>query len=218
VAEICAIVLGFVALGLIETYAVFISYPLLVAALSGPILGEKLGWRRWSAIAAGFVGILIILDPGAGVLSPWALAPFASALMFAIYSLLTRYVARRDSASVSFFWTAIAGTVAITPLGLWHWQAMAQGDWGWMALLCVLAATGHWFLIRAYEVAEASAVQPFAYSQLLFIAIAGVTVFGEGLRANLVIGGAIVVVAGLFTLWRAQVRARQEAARDRAAG
>lgn len=218
VTEVCVMVLAFIHLGLIETHAVFTSYPLLVAALSGPLLGEKVGWRRWSAVGVGFVGILIVLDPGAGVFSPLALVPFTAALLFAVYGLLTRFVAQRDSASVSFFWTGVVGAVAITPLGLWFWEPMAPADWVWMGVLCCTAAAGHWFLIRAYEVAEASAVQPFAYSQLLFVAILGLLLFDEVLRPNVVIGGAIVVAAGLFTLWRAQVRARQEAARGPAAG
>ena len=77
IAEVCVMVVAFTKLGLIESHAVFTCYPLLVAALSGPILGEKVGWRRWSAILVGFVGVLIILQPGSGVFSPWALVPFA---------------------------------------------------------------------------------------------------------------------------------------------
>ena len=135
VAEVCVMVVAFINLGLIESHAVFTGYPLLVAALSGPVLGEKVGWRRWSAIGVGFVGMMIILQPGVAVFSPWALVPLAAALMFAFYSLLTRLVARKDTAQVSFFWTGIGGAAAITPLGLWHWQTMTISDWGWMSAL-----------------------------------------------------------------------------------
>lgn len=208
VAEVCVMVVAFVRLGLIESHAVFTSYPLLVAALSGPVLGEKVGWRRWSAVAAGFLGVLIILQPGVAVFSPWALVPLLSAFLFAIYGLLTRYVARKDAASVSFFWTGVAGAVVITPFGLWHWQAMSLPDWGWMAMLCCTGAFAHWLLIRTYEIAEASAVQPFAYLQLVFAAILGLAVFGETLRTNVILGAVIVVAAGVFTLWRQRVRAQ----------
>lgn len=209
VAEVVVMVIAFVQLGLIETHAVFISYPLLIAALSGPILGERVGWRRWAAIAAGFVGVLIILQPGFAVFSPWALLPLASAFMFALYGLLTRFVARDDSAQVSFFWTGVAGAVAITPFGLWHWAPMSAPDWGWMAALCLTSVLGHWLMIRAYAVAEASAIQPFAYLQLVWVAALGLTLFGEDLRANVALGAVIVAGAGLFTLWRARVRAAQ---------
>ena len=83
--EICVAIYGFTLLGLVESHAVFACYPLLVAALSGPVLGESVGWRRWVAIAIGFVGVLIILRPGFAVFSPLALIPFGSALMFALY-------------------------------------------------------------------------------------------------------------------------------------
>ncbi len=204
VAEICITVVSFVLLGLVETHAVFIIYPLLVAALSGPVLGESVGWRRWLAIGIGFVGILIILQPGRGVFSPVALVPLVGAFGFALYGLLTRYVARRDSTATSFFWTGTVGAVAITAVGIWFWEPMAPRDWGWMAVLCVSGALGHWLLIRCYEVAEASAVQPFAYLQLVFVAIIGILVFGETLRLNVVIGAGVVVLAGLFTLWRSR--------------
>lgn len=206
VVEICVMVVAFVQLGLIEAHAVFTSYPLLVAALSGPILGEKVGWRRWTAILVGFVGILIILKPSAGVFSPWALVPLLAATMFAVYGLLTRFVARKDSASVSFFWTGVAGALAMTPIGLWNWTPMTPADWGWMGLLCCTAVTGHWLLIKAYAVAEASAIQPFAYLQLVFAAMVGLFVFNEVLRLNVAIGAVIVVAAGVFTLWRQRVR------------
>jgi drug/metabolite transporter (DMT)-like permease len=206
VAEVCVMVLAFVKLGLIESHAVFICYPLLIAALSGPILGEKVGWRRWAAIGVGFVGVLIILRPGFTVFSPLALLPLLSAFMFALYGLLTRLASRDDTASVSFFWTGVAGAAAITPFGLANWQAMQPADWGWMAALCCTAVLAHWLLIRAYAVAEASAIQPFAYLQLVWVAGIGLTLFAEVLRPNVAIGGALVMAAGLFALWRERVR------------
>lgn len=202
--EVCIMVLAFVVLGLVESHAIFAIYPLLIAALSGPVLGEKVGWRRWTAIGIGFVGVLIILQPGYGVFQLSALIPFVAALMFALYGLLTRYVGRQDSAMVSFFWTGVTGAVILTPAGLWFWEPMARADWGWMALLCMSAAFSHYLLIRAYEVAEASAVQPFAYLQLPFASAVGMLVFGETLRLNVAIGAAIVVAAGIFTLARAR--------------
>ncbi|KPQ05802.1 MAG: Permeases of the drug/metabolite transporter (DMT) superfamily [Rhodobacteraceae bacterium HLUCCA12] len=208
-AEVCVMVAGFVALGLVESHAVFAVYPLLVAALSGPVLGEKVGWRRWSAIGIGFVGVIIILEPGYGVFHPAALIPLLAALMFALYGLLTRFVSRNDSAAVSFFWTGVAGAVFTTVVGVWFWEPMTPSDWAWMGLLCLTAALSHYLLIRAYEVAEASAIQPFAYLQLVFVSFIGIGVFGETLRPNVAVGAVIVVCAGLFTLWRARQKEMQ---------
>ena len=201
-AEISVMVTGFTILGLVESHAVFAAYPLLIAALSGPILGERVGWRRWVAIGIGFVGVLFILKPGLGVFNPAAIIPLIAAVMFATYGLLTRYVARDDTSATSFFWTGTVGAVGMTAVGLWFWVPMTNSDWMWMATLCVTGSLGHWLLIRCYEVAEASAVQPFAYFQMVFAAGVGITVFGEALQANVLIGAGIVVAAGLFTLWR----------------
>ncbi|AHD01808.1 DMT family transporter [Leisingera methylohalidivorans] len=206
VGEICVAVYGFTVLGLIESQAVFICYPLLVAALSGPVLGESVGWRRWAAIGVGLIGVLIILQPGMGVFNPAAIIPFISALMFAVYGLVTRYAARQDSTATSFFWTGVAGMVFMTAIGIWYWEPMSQTDWFWMALLCVSGVTGHWLLIKCYEMAEASAVQPFAYFHLIWTAMLGMAVFGEVVRNNVAIGAGIIIAAGLFTLWRERVK------------
>ncbi|KIC51825.1 RhaT family transporter [Tateyamaria sp. ANG-S1] len=201
-AEICVMVTAFTILGLVESHAVFAAYPLLVAALSGPILGERVGWRRWAAIGVGFIGVLIILRPGLGVFDPAVVIPLASAIMFAIYGLLTRYVAREDSTATSFFWTGTVGAVGMTCVGIWFWEPMTGIDWVLMWALCLTGVLGHWLLIRTYEVAEASAVQPFAYFQMVFAALVGISVFGEVLEFNVIIGASIIVAAGLFTLWR----------------
>lgn len=210
VVEIIITIYAFVHLGLIQTHAIFACYPLLISALSGPILGERVGWRRWVAVGVGFIGILIVLEP-------WAegthftlnsLVALVAAAMFALYGLLTRLVARDDPANVSFFWTGVSGVVAATLIGAWYWEPLAPNDWLLVGVICVTSTISHGLLIRAYELAEASALQPFAYLQLIFVSFYGVTLFNEELRPNVVVGAAIVVCAGLFTLWRAKQRSR----------
>jgi drug/metabolite transporter (DMT)-like permease len=207
--EIVVMISGFAILGLVESHAIFAGYTLIVTALSGPILGERVGWRRWTAVLVGFAGVLIILRPGAGVLDVRSLIPLLATVMFALYHLATRYVNRRDGAATSFFYTGVGGAVAITLVGPFFWTPMVRWDWGWMGLLCVTGMTGHYLLIRALDTAEASAVQPFAYLQLVFASALGVGLFGERLDAALLIGAGLVVGAGLFTFWRERVRARQ---------
>ena len=155
--EICVTVLSFVLLGLIGSHAIFAIYPLLVAALAGPVLGEYVGWRRAVAIGVGLLGVLVILRPGFQVFSPVALVPLLGAFMFALYALLTRLVARDDSAETSFFYTGVAGAVAITLVAPFFWTPISGwADWGWMAALCVHGRVlGHFLLIKAYDVAEA---------------------------------------------------------------
>ena len=202
VAEMCVTILAFTLLGLAETHAIFASYPLIIAMLSGPILGEHVGWRRWLAICVGFFGILIILNPGNGIFSPYALVPLAGAILFALYGLLTRYAGQYDNSSTSFFWTGIVGCIAMTAIGLNLWDPVSQGDWSIMLILSASGMLGHFLLIKCYEVAEASAVQPFAYLQLIWASLIGIIIFGEQITTNVLIGACIIVGAGLFTLWR----------------
>lgn len=209
--EICVMMFALVKIGLVNSLAVFTCYPLLVAALSGPVLGEAVGWRRWLAIGIGFVGVLFIINPNQGVFSPYALVALLSALMFSVYTLLTRYAARLDSSATSFLWTGIVGVVVMTGVGAFHWQAMTGPDYIWMVLLCCTGALGHWMLIRIYEVAEASAVQPFAYLHFVFAAVIGVLVFNEVIKWHVALGASIVVAAGLFTLWRERRQGTQGA-------
>lgn len=202
ITEICVMVAAFVYLGLVESHAIFAGYPLIIAALSGPVLGERVGWRRWAAIGVGCAGMLIILQPGFHVFSPYALIPLASAILFAFYGLLTRYAARKDTAATSFFWTGAVGAVGMTAVGIWFWEPMTLQDWYWMGALCVTGAAGHYTLIRCYAVAEAGIVQPFAYLQLVFASTIGLTVFDETLRWATVLGGGLIILAGLFTIFR----------------
>lgn len=202
-AEICVTVVSFVMLGLIETHAVFAAYPLLIAALAGPVLGEYVGWRRGLAVAVGLVGVLVILRPGVRVLEPAALVPLAAALMFALYGLLTRLAARRDSAETSFFWTGVAGAAAITLVAPFWWTPIeGAADMAWMALLCLTGAAGHFLLIKVYDVAEAGVVQPFSYFQLVFVGVIATTLFGERLDPWTLAGTALILSAGIYTLVR----------------
>jgi drug/metabolite transporter (DMT)-like permease len=215
VVEICLTVLSFVLLGLIGTHAVFSVYPLLVAALAGPVLGEYVGWRRGLAIGVGLLGVLVILRPGFEVMSPAALIPFAGALMFAVYALMTRLVAATDSAETSLFYTGVAGAVAITLVGPFFWTPIHGAfDWFWMLTLCGFGVLGHFLMIKAYEVAEAGTIQPFAYFQLVFVSVMGFALFGERPDRWTVAGGALILAAGLYTL----VRQARLGLRLRAAG
>mgnify|MGYP003626030935 CR=1 FL=1 len=202
IGDISLMVLGFSRIGLINAHAVFAVCPLLIAALAVPVLGEKVGWRRWLAIFAGLAGVVIILQPDQGVFSPDSLLPLAAAVLFALYSLLTRLAARDEPAFVSLFWSGAIGAALISLLGIPQLVVMPWQDWGITLVYAALSLLGHFLLIRCYAVAEASAVQPFAYLQIVFVSIIGVLVFDETIRPNVLLGVAIVVAAGLFTLWR----------------
>ena len=200
--EVIVMITSFTLLGLIESHAIFSIYPLLVAALSGPVLKEFVGWKRWSAIFIGFIGVMIILKPSNNVFSLEAIIPLVAALMFALYSLLTRFAARQDTSMTSFFWTGIIGAVVMSAVGSGYWIALKPVDWAWLGLLCILACLAHYLLIKCYELSEASSLQPFAYLQLLFATIIGLWIFSEKLEVHVVMGALLVVLSGLFAIWR----------------
>ena len=132
-AQICTAVLGFHQVGLVQFHAIFASYPLLVMALSVPFLGEIVGWRRWLAVGFGFAGVLVILQPGSSAFGSNAVIPLLAAILMAIYGVLTRLAARRDNAMTSFFWTGVAGAMAITLFAPFFWHPPQDSDWRWMA-------------------------------------------------------------------------------------
>ncbi|MEM7525091.1 MAG: DMT family transporter [Pseudomonadota bacterium] len=203
--EICVAVLAFHLLGLAKTHAIFACGPLLVVALSGPILGERVGWRRWLAIGIGFGGMMLIIRPGSQALSWETGVAILGMVMFAAYGIATRRVARTDDAMTSFYYTGVAGAVVMTLIGPWFWSAMSPTDTAMMLVLCMTGMTGHFLLIKALEAAEASVLQPFSYLQTVFASMIGVAVFGEIVSPWTIAGGAVVIGAGVFAFWRERV-------------
>jgi len=202
VAEICIIVWGYTLIGLIESHAVFAICPLLVVALSGPVLGEKISLRRWIAVGAGMLGVLIILRPGLGLFSWASLLPLVAAIMFATYSVLTRLTTRGEPTFPAFFWPGVIGAVLMTVIGLPQWETVSPGDWGFLVIYASISVLSHWLLLKCYEVAEASSVQPFAYLQIVFVSIIGLTIYDETLALPVIIGTAMIVAAGIYALWQ----------------
>ncbi len=202
VAEICIIVWGYTLIGLIESHAIFAICPLLVVALSGPVLGETISWRRWIAVAVGLVGVLIILRPGLGVFSWASLLPLAAAIMFATYSVLTRLTTRGEPTFPAFFWPGVIGAVMMTAIGLPYWETVSATDWVFLGIYAGISVFSHWLLLKCYEVAEASSVQPFAYLQIVFVSIIGITIYNESLALPMIIGTTLIVAAGIYALWQ----------------
>ncbi len=200
VAEICLIVWGYTEIGLINSLSVFMVCPLLIVALSGPLLGERISWQRWAAVAAGLVGVLVILRPGMGVFSWAALLPLGAALLFALYSVLTRLTTRDEPTFPAFFWPGVIGAVLMTALGLPELEPMPLSDAALLAVYCGLSILSHWLVLKCYEQVEAARVQPFTYLQLVFTTGIGMAVYGEVLELPVALGSAIVVGAGLYAL------------------
>ncbi|MDA1136595.1 MAG: DMT family transporter [Proteobacteria bacterium] len=202
ISAICIGVYSFTKLGLVQTHSILSCYPLIVVALSGPILKEKIGIQRWLAVLFGFFGVLIILDLSTFIITFDAILPLLGALILGSYAILTRKASEKDSSETSFFWVAIIGCIVMTFIGPFYWEPIFIQDWGWLALLCILSTTGHFLFIKAFENAEASVLQPFTYLQLFFASIIGIFIFNDQITLPILIGGALVVGSGIFAAWR----------------
>ncbi|MES1150670.1 MAG: DMT family transporter [Dongia sp.] len=208
--EVMIVITSFAHAGLAHSTAVLSATPIIVTMLSIPLLGEHVGWRRWSAIIVGLIGVLLILKPDAsGFLDPWLLLPVVCCVMYAVYLIATRLVSRTDTPATSFFYTGVAGAVTATLIGPFFWAHLEGWDRAWMGLLCITGMTGHYLVIRAYELLDASAAQPITYLGLVYASIFGVFLYGETLTWNIVAGSVIVVGAGIFTVWREYVLRHQ---------
>ena len=179
--EISLFVLALRYLGVAETHALFACFPLFVAALSVPLLGEQVGIRRWSAVIIGLLGTLIILRPGTAVFNVHALIPLACAIIYALYNLLTRQVSRHDNYLTSLLWFGLVGTLASAGFALWQWQPVDHQAGMLLAMLCVASIASHTMLIKALQLTEAVVLQPFHYLVLPWVMLGGYLVYGETL-------------------------------------
>ncbi|WP_242224766.1 DMT family transporter [Shinella zoogloeoides] len=212
VAEIVVIVYSYVHAGLAMSQSIFQATPLIITVLSIPLLGETVGWRRGAAVLVGLVGVLVIINPVDIHFDMSLLLPLGASVLFALYSIATRAVSREDSAVTSLFYAGVAGAVAISLIGPFHWTEVQGADWFALAALCVCGTLSHYFLIRAYGLLPAAEVQPVTYFQLVLNVILAVSLFGEIITPNMVVGAVIVVGAGLFTIWREHQLAKRNRA------
>jgi drug/metabolite transporter (DMT)-like permease len=192
-----------------EAIAIIFSTPFFVAALSGPMLGEWVRWRRWTAIAVGFVGVLVIARPGTASFQPAALLSLMGALCYALYSISTRVLARTDSNETTLFYSNLIGAVAMMPVVPFVW--VTPSDALVIALMVAtgaFASFGHFLLIAGHRLAPAAVLSPFIYTELIWVIALGFLVFGDLPNRWTLAGSAIVVASGLYILHREQVRGR----------
>jgi drug/metabolite transporter (DMT)-like permease len=213
IADIWLFALALISVPLAELQAISLVYPLLVTIVAIPILGERVGVFRFAAIAAGFLGAMIIVRPGGLPLDWGVLYALLSVSCYAFYIALTRKVGRDDSPATSLFYVAIIGLVCSTAVGVFHWQAL---DWQAVLMVIAVAATtciAHSAMIAALSMAPASLLQPFNYVALPWAIVLSFVVFGQLIDPISLVGAAVIVGAGLVVMWRE----RQMASRARAA-
>jgi drug/metabolite transporter (DMT)-like permease len=190
-----------------EALAILFSTPFIVAVLSGPMLGEWVGWRRWIAICVGFLGVLLVARPGAGGIHPAALLSLAAALCYAVYIIFTRVLSRSDSNETTLFYSNLVGAVAMLPVMPFVWRTPDSAFVIALMVACGAFGTiGHYLLIIAHRMAPAAVLAPFIYSQLIWTTILGYLVFADLPSRWTLAGAAVVIASGLYLLYRERVR------------
>ncbi len=186
--------------------------PVLVTALSGLLLGEHVGPRRWAAVLFGFIGVLLVARPGSGVLGWAALLPLMTAGLLAVYLLMTRIIRGQDDAATTTFYSTAVGAFVLSALVPFFWQSLSPLQWGLMITMGSAGAIGHFMLIKAFFSAEASMLAPFTYAQVVAAILWGLLIFGD-VPSGWTIAGAIVVSGiGLYVWYReSRLRKDQEA-------
>jgi drug/metabolite transporter (DMT)-like permease len=213
--------LGLASVSLAEATAIFFVAPLLITAMSVLFLNEVVGWPRWTAIAVGLLGVVIMLRPGTDAFQPAALLPILAALTYAALVLTTRVMRLSETASTMTFYVQLAFVVASGAFGLAFgdgayagtgipslefllrmWQPLPFGDVAIIVGVGAMSAFGGYLFTRAYANAEAGLVAPFEYTALIMAILWGILVFGEWPDRIAFLGMSLILASGLFVIWR----------------
>ena len=194
-------------LSLPDAVAINFAAPLIVTALSIPFLGEKVGRRRWAAIFVGFLGVLVIIRPGMGMMHWAAILPLGTAIFYASYQIMTRIAGRTEDTKTSLFWTSTVGVIVMSCITPFVWRAPDAHAWAIMVGTGALFGFGHYLLIRAFEVATISTLSPFLYTQIIWVTILSIIVFEQIPDEYSILGAAIVIGSGLY-IWHRETRER----------
>jgi drug/metabolite transporter (DMT)-like permease len=183
------------------TYAIYMSAPLIVAGLAGPVLGERVPRRRWFAIATGLVGVLVALKPGGGFVAFGGLMAAFSAVCYAFNVMAVRLLGRSDSNYAVVLWHLVFVTVIGGALAVPVWHPIPADDWPWIAFCGLTGALAQYLFTAAFRLAPAATVAPFEYTALLWGVVLDWVLFRTAPLAHTLVGGAIVVGSGLYVIW-----------------
>ncbi|MCC6468564.1 MAG: DMT family transporter [Alphaproteobacteria bacterium] len=206
IASTICFVSGLARLPLAEASAIGFVSPMFTTALSIPLLGEKVGVRRWAAMLVGFAGVLVVIRPGTAAFDPAALFPVASAAFWAFALIVTRRMSRRDTALTTLVYASVVGLVAASFPLPWYWSTPDLAAVGLMAMMGVMSLAGHYLLVTAFERGMVSILAPFSYSQMLWAIMFGYLVFDSLPDAWTAVGAAVVIASGVYVWHRERVR------------
>lgn len=193
---------GLTYIPLADAVAIVFAAPLIITALSGPLLGEKVGVHRWGAVLVGLCGIVLVVQPGEGTIH-WAVSlPLASAVAFSLFQIVTRKMAGTETTFVTLFISCAGAAVLSTPVALYVWAPMDLTQTAIMLGSGALGAAAHFFTIRAFNVAQASFLAPFNYVRLVWAIVLGYVIFGDVPGPYVLLGSAVVIACGLYVMMR----------------
>ena len=200
---LAAFVYALRALSLADAYAIFLAAPLIVTALSVPLLGEHVGWRRWLAICVGLAGVITLLHPSASSLvSLGAVAALLSATGYAFNAIALRVLTRTDTTASVVFWMIGLMTVLAICIAAPRWVPIRAEDWTVLVGIGIFATIAQHLLTEAFRKAPPSVVAPFEYTALLWGVAIDRVVWGVFPAAHVYVGGGIVITSGLYLIWR----------------
>ena len=187
---------------LADATAISFVSPLLLTILSVPMLGEKVGPRRWVAVIIGLVGALIVIRPGLGV-AHWAtIFPLLTALAYTFYQITTRMLTATDHTSTIFLYTGIVGTLIMTFVVPFFWTPPTFTGWLLLIALGLLGGGGHYLVILAFLRAPASALSPFSFIAIIWTVCAGYLVFADVPDLPTIAGAGVIIASGVFVFYR----------------
>lgn len=185
-----------------DALAIFFVQPLIVTILSALVLREAVGPRRWAAVAAGFVGTLIIIRPGFAEVNPGSVLAFAAGAFLASYFVLTRSIAGQAHAMVTTFQTSLLGGAILSAVIWTVWESPSLAQWGLFAALAFIATFGHLMIVRAYDHAEASLLAPLAYTEMITSVALGWWFFGDFPDVWTFVGVSVLITCAIYISMR----------------
>lgn len=192
-------------MALADAKAILFSAPLFMTVLAVPLLGERVGIYRWSAVLVGFAGVLIVLKPGGDMLQYGTFAALGGAFLYALAVITIRHLSATESVACITFYFTLTGTAASAVLiGLFGWVPPTPADWAMLASLGLVGGVAQYAMTRAFRLAEAAAIAPLDYTSMAWAILLGYLIWQDIPSLEVFAGITLVVASGLFILYREQ--------------
>ena len=201
--------LAYSQMALADAKAILFSAPLFMTILAIPLLGERVGIYRWSAVLVGLAGVLIILNPGSAMLQIGTLAAVGGAIFYALAVITVRHLGATESvASITFYFTLIGAVASAGLVGVFGWITPTPGDLAMLVAIGLIGGVGQYAMTRAFRLAETAAIAPLDYTSMAWAILLGYLIWGDVPSLAVFAGITLVVASGLFILYREQRMAR----------